>query len=103
MGRHFARWLLWIGGAAIVAYMGWSLLFSDHGYMVYRQEAAQLQQLESEVAALKEEREQLAKEVLQLRNDPKALEELIHKELGYVHPDEFMVIRRQGSVVRGKE
>jgi len=86
------RWLLWIGGGVTIAYMSWNLVFSDHGYLVYRQEAEQLQQLKSEVGALKAKRERLAKEVLRLRNDPDALEELVHRELGYVHSDEYMVI-----------
>jgi len=92
MGGGAGRWLLWIGGGAVVAYMSWNLIFSDHGYLVYRQEAEQLQRLESEVEALKAGRERLAQEVLRLRNDPDALEELIHRELGYVHPDEYMLI-----------
>lgn len=92
MGGGAGRWLLWIGGGAAVAYMSWNLVFSDHGYLVYRQEAEQLQQLESEVEALKAGRERLAREVLRLRNDPDALEELVHRELGYVHPDEYMLI-----------
>jgi len=100
MGGRIGRWLLWFGGAAIVAYMFWSLVFSDHGYLVYQQEAAQVDQLEGDLDAAKAERERLAKEVLRLRNDPKALEELIHRELGYVHPDEYMVIRREGEAVR---
>jgi len=72
--------------------MLWNLIFSDHGYFVYQQEAAALHQLKAEVNQLKIERERLAKEVLRFRNDPQALEELIHRELGYVHPDEYMVI-----------
>ena len=95
MGGRIGRWLLWIFGAAIVAYMFWSLVFSDHGYLVYQQEAAQVEQLKADLDAAKAERERLATEVLRLRNDPKALEELIHRELGYVHPNEYMVIRRE--------
>jgi len=96
MGGRIGRWLLWVFGAAIVAYMFWSLVFSDHGYLVYQQEAAQVGQLKDDLDAAKAERERLATEVLRLRNNPKALEELIHRELGYVHPDEYMVIRREG-------
>ncbi len=83
--------------------MLWSLIFSDHGYLVYQQEAEQVHQLENELTTLKAEREHLAREVLRLRDDPDALEELIHKELGYVHPDEYMVIRREGNIVRHGE
>ena len=76
----------------MVGYLGYDLVFSDHGYLVYRREHAQLVQLEGEVAQMRQDREKLARQVLQLRNDPKALEELIHRELGYVHPDEYMLI-----------
>jgi len=72
--------------------MAWNLIFSDHGYLVYRSERENLKQARSELEALKAKRERLAKEILRLRNDPKALEELVHRELGYVHPDEYMVI-----------
>lgn len=92
MGRHIGRWLLWIGGAATIGYMSWTLIFSDHGYLVYREEAAQLQLLHDEVEELKRQRELLSRQILHLRNDPDALEELVHRELGYVHPDEFMLI-----------
>jgi len=84
--------MLWLVGLAWVSYMAWSLIFSDHGYLIYRQEAEQVQVLRQELAQIKAERERLAREVLRLRDDPEALEELIHRELGYVHPDELMVI-----------
>ena len=72
--------------------MGWSVLFSDQGYLVYRQEAKALAELKAEIEQLKNEREHLASEILRLRNDPDALEQLVHEELGYVHGDEFMLI-----------
>jgi len=92
VGKRIGRWLLWIAGCAWLAYMLWSLVFSDHGYLVYQQEARQVHQMEAELSDLKAKREHLAREVLRLRDDPAALEELIHRELGYVHPDEYMVI-----------
>ena len=61
-------------------------------YLVYRNEKHQLEQLQAKVRKLEQQREQMAKEVLRLRNDPKALEELVHRELGYVHPDEYVLI-----------
>lgn len=82
------------------------MIFSDHGYLVYRSEKASLEELRSEVEKLKMDRERLAKEILRLRNDPKALEELIHRELGYVYPDEYMIImpEKEGdaAVVSGR-
>jgi len=78
--------------------MGWDLLFSDHGYRVYHSEKTDLEAMKAEIEALKAEREKLAKEILRLRNDPKALEELVHRELGYVYPDEYMVIMPENGV-----
>jgi len=92
MGKRIGRWLFWTFGLIGLLYMLWNLIFSDHGYFVYQQEAAELQQLKATVATLKIERERLANEVLRFRNDPQALEELVHRELGYVHSDEYMVI-----------
>jgi len=82
--------------------MLWNLIFSDHGYLVYQQESLELQQLKAEVSDLKVERERLAKEVLRFRDDPQALEELIHRELGYVYPDEYMVILPDAPAVKGQ-
>ncbi|PJA31333.1 MAG: hypothetical protein CO187_09945 [Zetaproteobacteria bacterium CG_4_9_14_3_um_filter_53_7] len=97
MVRSVGRWLYWAAGIPVLAYMSWNLIFSDHGYLVYREEAAQLQALKAELVTLKADRERLAQEILRLRDDPKALEELIHRELGYVYPDEFMVIMPEST------
>jgi cell division protein FtsB len=74
------------------AWMSWELVLSDHGYRVYQSERVQLEKLEDQLRALKVKREWLAKEILRFRNDPAALEELVHRELGYVYPDEYMLI-----------
>ncbi len=86
--------------------MGWELIWSDHGYRVYQGERAKLEKLEVELEALKAKREWLAKEILRFRNDPAALEELVHRELGYVYPDEYMLIipdRREEERVMSQE
>jgi len=86
------RFLIGAAGLAAIGYMAWGLVFSEHGYLVYREEVSQFQKLQDEVTHLKQQREQLARKILSLRNDPEALEELVHRELGYVHQDEFMLI-----------
>ena len=78
--------------ALALVWMSWDLFFSDHGYRVYQGEHAKLEELKGELKALKVKREWLAKEILRLRDDPAALEELVHRELGYVYPDEYMLI-----------
>jgi len=92
MMRSVGRWLFWALSAVGLSYMIWSLIFSDHGYLVYRQESMQIGLLRAELNELQVERERLAEEILRLRNDPEALEELVHRELGYVYPDEIMLI-----------
>jgi len=87
---------MFVAGLAI-CYMFYGLVFSDHGYLVYRQELQQVEQLRQEMARMREEREQLARRVLRLRDDPEALEELIRRELGYVYKDEYMLIRPEAT------
>jgi len=86
----------------VLLFMGYELTFSEHGYRVYESEKAQLEELRQELETLKKQREHLAQEILRLRNDPKALEELVHRELGYVYPDEYMLIvpeKKEGGEV----
>lgn len=77
---------------ALLTGMVYGLVFSSYGYLVYRQEQQHLSTLQTEIVKLQQQREKLAKEILRLRHDPNALEELVHRELGYVHPDEYMLI-----------
>jgi len=77
--------------------MVWDLLFSDHGYFVFKEEYKQQQNLEAEIRALKIEEQKLKAEIIQLRDNPKTLEQVIHEELGYVYPDEFMLIMPSDS------
>jgi len=82
--------------------MVYDLVFSDYGYLVYRQEQKSYEALKQEVKGLQKRRERLAREVLRLRNDPDALEELAHRELGYVHRDEFMLIMPEKGKGEGR-
>jgi len=77
--------------------MVWALLFSDHSYRTYRHDQAQSLKLKQQIAELQQQREQLAKEILRLRNDPKEQERVIHERLGYVHPDEYIVLHPEGA------
>jgi len=72
--------------------MLYDLVFSEHGYVVYRQELQEVERLKQEIARLTKEREELARQVLRLRDDPEAIEALVRRELGYVYKDEYMLI-----------
>ncbi|OIO68568.1 MAG: hypothetical protein CO186_06505 [Zetaproteobacteria bacterium CG_4_9_14_3_um_filter_49_83] len=83
-------------------WMSYQLVFSEHGYRVFYQEQQELEALQQELATLHARQEKLASQILLFRNDPKALEELVHRELGYVYPDEYMVIMPEERSEEGK-
>jgi len=85
-------WLLRGLALLVLVWMTYDLVFSEHGYLVYRAEQQQLQGLQRELETLKQQHEKLAQDILRLRHDPKALEDLVHRNLGYLYPDEFMMI-----------
>ncbi len=90
--KRIRAWLLYTSGGIIIVLMLWDLLLSDHGYFVYKQEHQQLEALESEIRDLQQQQHEVKSRIIRLREDPGALEEVIHRELGYVYPDEFMLI-----------
>jgi len=90
------RWAGFCIALALIAYLLWGLVGSDHGYLVYRRELQRVRQLQAQVERLRDKRECLARAILRLRHDPKALEELAHRELGYVYPDEYMLVVPEG-------
>ena len=85
-------WLLRGLALLVLAWMGYDVIFSEHGYLVYRGEQQQVQHLQAQLKALRQQREKLARDILRLRHDPQALEDLVHRDLGYLYPDEFMMI-----------
>ncbi|MDQ6995762.1 MAG: septum formation initiator family protein [Mariprofundaceae bacterium] len=72
--------------------MTYQLIFSKHGYIVYQQEKQQIIALQHQADDLKKQRETMIRHILQLRHNPKALEDLVHQQLGYVYPDEYILI-----------
>lgn len=89
---RFRAWLPYTIGGIVIVLMIWDLLMSDHGYFVYQQEYQLKKTLESEITILQSEQKDVKSQIIRLREDPRALEEVIHRELGYVYPDEFMLI-----------
>jgi len=86
----------------VIVLMSWDLLFSDHGYFVYQAEHQQVKDLQTDIEKLHVAKKKLIAEIVRLREDPKALEEVIHRELGYVYPDEYMLIMPKTNVEEKK-
>jgi len=85
-------WLLWGLALLVLAWMTYQLLFSHHGYGVYQEEQQQLRVLQTQAKTLEKKREDIARRILQLRHNPKVLEDLAHQRLGYVYPDEYILM-----------
>jgi len=83
--------------------MFWDLVFSKHGYFVFQKEKQSMHQLAIDIKQLETEKERLQQEVIRLREDPKALEDVIHRELGYVYPDETMIIMPKTASEKQKD
>ncbi len=90
--KRFRRWLAFGVSAVVIVLMSWDLIFSDHGYFVYQDEYHLQQKLEADIKILEAEKRKVKQNIIQLRENPKVLEEVIHRELGYVYPDEYMLI-----------
>lgn len=68
---------------------------SKQGYLAYQEEQQRLQHLQQKVITMQQQRDQLAKEIIHLRDNPHALEALVHSELGYVYPNEYVLIMEE--------
>ncbi|MDQ6962267.1 MAG: septum formation initiator family protein [Mariprofundaceae bacterium] len=86
---HLAFFLFAI---VIIQYLVYEVTFSDQGYLAYQEEQKQLKILQKDVEILQQQHDQLAKEIIYIRESPYALEALIHSELGYVYPNEYVLI-----------
>ncbi|MDQ6951807.1 MAG: septum formation initiator family protein [Mariprofundales bacterium] len=92
MGQGWQRGIIWMIAALLLFWLVWDLLFSNHGYPVYRKEKIEISKLKQQIADLQVQRKKLVKEILRLRHDPKTQEKLVHQRLGYLHPDEFVIL-----------
>ena len=90
--KPYRIWLLYAVGLLVIILMVWDLIFSDHGYFVFKHEHNQQLELKAEIESLRAEKEKLKAEIIRLREDPRTLEEVIHRELGYVYPDEYILL-----------
>lgn len=86
---HLAVFLFAI---VIIQYLVYEITFSEQGYFAYQEDKKQLQQLQKDIDLIQTTHDKLAKEIIHIRENPYALEALVHSELGYVYPDEYVLI-----------
>lgn len=77
----------------VLLWMAYGMFVSKTtGYRAYRIAMADLNIMQQENAALMQQREALSKRIRDVRKNPQMMESLVHQELGYVYPDEIMLI-----------
>jgi len=90
-------WLVTVFGGAILLWLAYSVLLSNHGLPSYLEETQVLRLLQIDLQQVQGEREALAKRIVLLRDDPHYLESVVRRELGYVHPDEYVLILKSAK------
>jgi|UPI000369721B cell division protein FtsB len=85
-------WLVTVFGGIIMLWLAYSVLFSEHGLPSYLEETHTLRLLNIDLHQVQNEREALAKRIVLLRDDRNYLESVVRRELGYVYPDEYVLI-----------
>lgn len=67
-------------------------LFERRGLIDVLNSRRELTRLQKEIEVLKEEKKKLEWEINILKENPKAVEEMARKELGFIYPDEIIVL-----------
>jgi cell division protein FtsB len=94
------RWLA-IAVTAILAYFGYHALHGRYGFLAWIDTSRHLEAARQELAQVKSERELLQRDVLAFQRDSidrDLLEEELRK-LGYVKPNEVIILRRDEEAI----
>lgn len=67
-------------------------LFERRGLIDVLNSRRELARLQKEVEILKEKKEKLEWEINILKENPKAVEEMARKDIGFIYPDEIIVL-----------
>ena len=88
--RRVVHGLLLLAAAAIIA----DTLVGDRGLLAMMQARREYSELATSLAQAKLENARLREEARRLRDDPKAIEEIARRDLGFIRPGEKVFIIR---------
>lgn len=71
-------------------------LLGDRGFLEVRRQRQRLAELQAEISALAAENEQLDSEVARLKDDPAAVEKIAREELNFVRPGDVVLVLPPG-------
>jgi cell division protein FtsB len=86
-------WLLGTAIALIALTVG--SVFGDRGILNLMSKRRQVDELRTEIEALRAENARLASEISALRTSPRAIEQRAREELGLARPDELVFLIRE--------
>jgi cell division protein FtsB len=101
--RRFTNMLGPVISACLVGYFTYHLIQGNHGLRSYWRLGEDLKQAEEKYNALKENHDDLQQRVSLLRPNsicPDLLEEQVRKNLGYVHPNELVILNPEVEAVK---
>ncbi len=86
--RKLATWGLFL----FAAYLAVHVIFGANGWMVYEKKKAEYRQVNAEIERIKQDNEQLSKNINALQNDKKAIEREARTSMGYARDNEVVII-----------
>jgi cell division protein FtsB len=95
LGRLKGRWPV-VVATAVLAYFGYHALHGERGFLAWIDKSRDLEAARQELARLTEQRQRLERDVRAFQRDSidrDLLEEELRK-LGYVKPNEVIILRR---------
>lgn len=88
MRRKLATWGLFV----FAAYLAVHVIFGANGWMVYEKKKAEYRQVTAEVERLKQQNEDVAKNIKSLQTDKKTIEREAREGMGYAKDGEVVII-----------
>ncbi len=89
-GLHVVRFLVVLFVALNVLLL-YGIFFSSQGILGYRQQTAQVAELEKKIAELKRKNHKLFNKIQSFKKDPQAQERLVRQQLGWAKENELMI------------
>lgn len=93
--RRFTKMIGPVISACLVGYFSYHIIQGNHGLRAYWRLGEELTQAQVKLASLKEDHNYLERRVSLLHPDsicPDLLDEQVRKNLGYVHPQELVIL-----------
>ena len=75
---------------ALLGFIGYSAVFGNNGFLVFRRKAADSERLAREIHVLQEDNIRRQQEIKSLKADPQAIEKEAREHLRYVRPGEVV-------------